>query len=170
MATLLKHLTHSHLPRPKLCGTLPGITVLKIWRSCNTISYTAANTTTNNTKDRMIHHQSIQTLHFFYPTNHTRHNTAHSPHTHSSKRLRQALEGRTACRSRSVGHEGVDCAGAEATDSRANHAMLPVADFITTFVLVIFLTRIAWHVDNDSKRKLPRYIWTLLRQCFRQPR
>jgi hypothetical protein len=56
VATLLKHLTHSHLPGPELKRTLPGIAVLKIRRSCITISYTAANTTANNTKHRMIHH------------------------------------------------------------------------------------------------------------------
>lgn len=83
-------------------------------------------------------------------------------------------EGRPARRSRSVGHEGLHCAGAQATDSRENHAMPPVADFVTAFALVIFLIRlrhnIAWHVDNESGRKLRRNISALLRKRFREPR
>ena len=61
------------------------------------------------------------------------HQTQLSPllhYTHFSKRLRQPLEGRPDCRSRSVGHVGLHCAGALAIDSTENHAMLPVADFI----------------------------------------
>jgi hypothetical protein len=41
------------------------------------------------------------------------------------------MEGRPVSRSRSVGHERLHCAGAQATDTSEDHAMPPVTDFKT---------------------------------------
>jgi hypothetical protein len=55
-------------------------------------------------------------------------NTIHILHTHAhvSNYAKQEKEGRF--RYRSVGHERLHCAGAEATNSSEDHAMPPVTD------------------------------------------